>query len=226
MSGVRSVSSGPVRTYVETCEIAWWKGYIKGRFEARLRSTSGAPQLVAESPLVRSRGDGLPEPTQAAVRALNALTERLIADGWTAAESPLEEWFQLVFTRPTSAPPVVAKPKEERPPQREPAESAAVARLRSELAQARDEGEREQQLRRQAEQRPRLVVTEPSSEPTAAPARRRPLWIVLEVAAVVAAAVLFLLAGSVYAALVAGLTTGAVCLGVDSFFAARSSRQV
>ena len=224
MSEVRSVAGGPVRTHIETCEIAWWKGYVKGRFEARIRSASGSPLLVAESAPVRCRGDGPPEATEAAVRALNALTERLVEGGWTAAESPPEEWFQLVFTRPASEPAVVVEPKVERPPERDAGESAAVSRLRSELSQARDEVEREQQLRRQAEQRPRLVVTDSPPETAGPPARRRTVWIVLEVAVVVAAAVLFLLAGSVYAAVVSALTTGAVCLGLDSFFAARSTR--
>ena len=51
------------------------------------------------------------------------------------------------------------------------------------------------------------------------------LWIVLELASVAAAAAVFLIVlESAYAAVAAGLTTGAVVLALDSLSAVRSSR--
>jgi hypothetical protein len=106
-----------------------------------------------------------------------------------------------------------------------------VIRLRSELVLALDEVERQQRLRSEAEERARRVATSPpavdgtpSSPP---PPRRRALWIVLELASVAAAAaVFFVVLDSTYAAVVAGLTTGAVVLALDSLFAVRSRGDV
>ena len=102
-----------------------------------------------------------------------------------------------------------------------------MARLRSELVLALDEVERQQRLRSEAEERARRIATSPPAvagpSSTPPPRRRRALWIVLEVASVVAAAAVFLVVlDSTYAAVVAGLTTGAVVLALDSLFAVRS----
>jgi len=103
-----------------------------------------------------------------------------------------------------------------------------VTRLRSELVLALDEVERQQRLRSEAEEQARRIATSPSpsagAAASAAPAPgRRALWILLELASVAAAAVLFLIVlGSAYAAVVAGLTTGAVVLALDSLYAVRS----
>ena len=104
-----------------------------------------------------------------------------------------------------------------------------MARLRSELVLALDEVERQQRLRSEAEERARRVATRPAAVAgdccgnVRAPRRRQALWIVLELATVVAVAAIFLVVlDSTYAAVVAGLTTGAVVLALDSLFAVRS----
>ncbi len=216
----------------ETCRIAWWKGYVKGRFVAVLESEARQPEVVAESPSWRWPGSAPPEPTDEARRALDALTDELVASGWTLDESQPEVWYERVLTRPAIALAAVADEPDEAPvlrvaPAEEPRESQAVARLRSELVLALDEVERQQRLRSEAEERARRIATSPPAvagpSSTPPPRRRRALWIVLELVSVVAAAAVFLVVlDSTYAAVVAGLTTGAVVLALDSLFAVRS----
>jgi hypothetical protein len=215
----------------ETCRIAWWKGYVKGRFVAVLESEARQPEVVAESPSWRWPGSAPPEPTEEARRALDALTAELVASGWTLDESQPEVWYERVLTRPAIALAAVADDPEEAPvlrvaPTEERRESQAVTRLRSELVLALDEVERQQRLRSEAEERARRIATSPPAvagpSSTPPPRRRRALWIVLEVVSVVVAAAAFLVVlDSTYAAVVAGLTTGAVVLALDSLFAVR-----
>jgi hypothetical protein len=215
----------------ETCRIGWWKGYVKGRFVAVLESEARQPVLVAESPSVRWRGSGPPDCNDEARHALDALTDDLVTAGWTLDESPPEVWYERVLTRPATALAGVSDQPDEVPdarPAEERRESQAVLRLRSELVLALDEVERQQRLRSEAEELARRAATRPSAvaAPAAPPRRprhRRALWIVLELASVAAAAAIFLLVlDSAYAAVVAALTTGAVVLGLDSWFAVRS----
>jgi len=216
-------SEAPQR--IETCVVVWWKGYVKGRFQAQLESDAEPPVVVAESAPVRWRGDAPPERTDALVGALAQLVGALRSAGWSAEGSPDDSWYGLVFSRPAPALDETMSITEVAPPtERGPGESQAVARLQSELLAAREEAERERQLRRDAERRPTLVETRARDVPRATPARS-PVWIVVEAAAVVAAAALFLLGfGSLYAAVVATLTTAAVCLGFDSYLATRPRR--
>jgi hypothetical protein len=231
----------------ETCRIAWWKGYVKGRFVAVLESEARQPEVVGESPSWRWRGSTPPDPTDEARHALDVLTDELVAAGWTLDESQPEVWYERILTRPAIA--LAAIPDEfdeydeqdDVPDLRvvaaaepEPRESQAVARLRSELVLALDEVERQQRLRSEAEEQARRVASRPTAlaaAPTAAaaaplrPRRRQVLWILLELASVGAAAAIFLVVlDSTYAAVVAGLTTGAVVLALDSLFAVRSGR--
>ena len=220
----------------ETCRIAWWKGYVKGRFVAVLESEARQPEVVAESPSWRWPGSAPPEPTDEARHALDALTDELVASGWTLDESQPEVWYERVLTRPATALAAVPDEPDEAPvlrvaPTEEPRESQAVTRLRSELVLALDEVERQQRLRSEAEERARRIATSPPAvagpSSTPPPRRRRALWIVLEMASVVAAAAVFLVVlDSTYAAVVAGLTTGAVVLALDSLFAVRSRGDV
>ena len=87
----------------ETCRIAWWKGYVKGRFVAVLESEARQPEVVAESPSWRWPGSAPPEPTDEARHALDALTDELVASGWTLDESQPEVWYERVLTRPAIA---------------------------------------------------------------------------------------------------------------------------
>ena len=158
----------------ETCRIAWWKGYVKGRFVAVLESEARQPEVVAESPSWRWPGSAPPEPTDEARRALDALTDELVASGWTLDESQPEVWYERVLTRPAIALAAVTDEPDEAPvlrvaPAEEPRESQAVARLRSELVLALDEVERAAA----AEERGRRTCASYRDEP--ARGRRHPL---------------------------------------------------
>jgi hypothetical protein len=88
---------------LDTCEIVWWSGYVKGRFQAYARSSSQLPRLVAESPAIRWRSVSPPGPTEAAVEALETLT-RLLADaGWVVVDRSGETWFGMVLSRHAGA---------------------------------------------------------------------------------------------------------------------------
>jgi hypothetical protein len=241
---------GSVPTLItETCRIAWWKGYVKGRFVALGESETRPPQLIAESSPIRWRGSDPPEPTDAAVDALDALVEQLVSSGWTPGEVSTSAWFGLVFSRPATALVVVDGIADETDdevessaPEDEPRELPAVTRLRSELLHALDEVDRQQRLRAEAEERAKRVVTNatpaaatdpPAAAETEAAAvvplasELRAVAIALEMTSVVTAAVIFLLVfDSIYASVVAALTTGAVVLGLDSLFAVRSRRDL
>jgi hypothetical protein len=236
-----SVRGGIPTLITETCRITWWKGYVKGRFVALVESEVRAPQLIAESSPIRWRGNDPPEPTDAAVRALDALADRLVSSGWTPGEVSTNAWFGLVFSRPATAM-VVAEGTADEPaeevessaPQEGNRESPAVTRLRSELLYALDEVERQRRLRAEAEEQAKRAVTSApataETEAAVAPqfaSELRAVAIALEMTSVVVAAVVFLLVfGSIYAAVVAALTTGAVVLGLDSLFAVRSQRDL
>jgi len=229
---MREAAPGVTTQVTETCRIAWWKGYVKGRFVALAESELRAPEVVAESPPIRWRGSDPPDPIDAATMALDALTERLVDSGWTVGEHGGDPWFERVLTR-TATVHVVDDPDAgaaDHAPAPELRDSTAVALLQTELVRARDEVERERDLRQAAEQQAQRVArTHPAVAPTrsvaAEPSRSRTIWILLEIlSAAVAFEVAFLVFDSLYAAVVAALTTGAVALGLDSFFAVRSRR--
>jgi hypothetical protein len=88
---------------LDTCEIVWWSGYVKGRFQAYAPSSTQTPRLVAESPAIRWRSVSAPGPTEAAVEALETLTRRLADDGWVVVDRSGETWFGMVLSRHADA---------------------------------------------------------------------------------------------------------------------------
>jgi hypothetical protein len=101
---------------LDTCEIVWWSGYVKGRFQAYVRSSSQLPRLVAESPAIRWRSVSPPGPTEAAVEALETLT-RLLADaGWVVVDGSGETWFGMVLSRHADAASEAPAETEHEPP--------------------------------------------------------------------------------------------------------------
>jgi hypothetical protein len=111
--------------------------------------------------------------------------------------------------------------QEEVEPQFEPhsdreRESALLLQLHTELVDARTETERERNRRLAAEAAPlRLVPPEPRDDRAASRSR---LWLVGYAIVVSFAAAIFLIGfHSVYAAVVAALTTSAIALAVDSW---------
>ena len=85
----------------EICAIAIWHGYVKSRFYAGLTSgEQGIEYALAESEPIRLRGNGTPERTPAAERALEALVAKLVDSGWEV-EPPGngDSWHELRLRR-------------------------------------------------------------------------------------------------------------------------------
>jgi hypothetical protein len=85
----------------EICAVAIWHGYVKSRFYAGLTSgEQGIEYALAESEPIRLRGNGTPERTPAAERALEALVAKLVDSGWEV-EPPANDdsWHALRFRR-------------------------------------------------------------------------------------------------------------------------------
>jgi hypothetical protein len=80
------------------CEIRFWRGYRKANFYACVFSVDGETLAVAESPFFRARGGGMPEQTEEAVAAYDALRQRLEQSGWEHAASG-RTWFGDVYSR-------------------------------------------------------------------------------------------------------------------------------
>jgi hypothetical protein len=218
---------------LDTCEIVWWSGYVKGRFQAYTSPSSLAPQLVDESPAIRWRSSVPPGPTDAAVEAFETLIGRLTEAGWVVTDRDADTWFAVVLARPAAEGTVLAPADQavERDTDQEPEpageprlETALLEQLRSDLIEARTETARERARRLEAESGAlRLVDTEPvAGRPFAEPgSSRAPLLLVAYVLAVVVAAAIFLVGfHSLYAAVVAALTTAALAVALDSWLVA------
>jgi len=82
-----------------TCEIRFWRGYLKANFYACVFDIHGEALAVAESPFFRARSDGLPDQTEEAVAAYDALRQRLEQLGWEHAASG-RTWFGDLYRRP------------------------------------------------------------------------------------------------------------------------------
>jgi len=221
------MSRGIAGAALDTCEIVWWSGYVKGRFQAYTSPASRAPVLIAESPPIRWRSADPPGPTETAVHALEVLTSRLAEEGWVVAERTGETWFGLLLTRPSHGPAAADSAlAHDDPPEDadelddDRLESALLAQLRLELQAARDEVESERRRRLEAESGAlRLVAPAPAAE--RAPLRPRFFVVAYAVAIGITAAIFFVGFGSLYASVVAALTTAAVSLALDSWLAAR-----
>jgi hypothetical protein len=83
----------PLDDQALTCTIAVWHGYVKSRFYARVCTPDGETHTVAESPTFRRRGD-VPEQLPDAVKAHEALLDRLGADGWRPVGN-LGAWYAI-----------------------------------------------------------------------------------------------------------------------------------
>lgn len=204
---------------LETCEIVWWKGYTRGRFQAYGESPARSRWLIGESPAFRWRSSSPPSATDDAVAAHAQLVRRLQEDRWEASGQSADAWFGVVMSRESYK--LTEMAQEEVEPQFEPhsdreRESALLLQLHTELVDARTETERERNRRLAAEAAPlRLVPPEPRDDRAASRSR---LWLVGYAIVVSFAAAIFLIGfHSVYAAVVAALTTSAIALAVDSW---------
>jgi hypothetical protein len=80
----------------QRCDVFFWRGYRKAAFYACVFDETGEAVAVAESPPFRPRGNGAPEPTEAAKAAYEALRSELIEAGW----EPLAnggDWYENSF---------------------------------------------------------------------------------------------------------------------------------
>lgn len=206
---------------LEHCEIVWWRGYVKGRFTAY----GAAREPIAESPAIRWRSSAPPEPTEAAVAALEALTARLSDAGWQLEERDADPWFALHLSRPAETDaPLPIRPALQ-PPAEPALDEALLVELRAELDDARAAARRERDRRLDAEAEVLRLKEPPPRRPATQPLSA---WALLGAyAIVVAAATLVGLLGfeSVYGAVVAGLTTLAVVVAIDSWIVARRRRE-
>jgi hypothetical protein len=79
-----------------TCQILFWRGYVKSGFYARVFSQDGEPLSIHESPYFRSKGNGIPEPTGEALAAHVELCRHLERDGWRLVGTG-QAWFEQSF---------------------------------------------------------------------------------------------------------------------------------
>lgn len=239
------MSRNAVIPELETCEIVWWRGYVKGRFLALTRTAEGE-RLIGESPALPWRSATPPGPTEAAVAALDALTAQLVAAGWEVEARDEETWPpELIFSRPRAdvgrtatdaAPTANVKPvltalEQPREPQAEPPlDAALLEQLQMELAAARAAAGRERARRLEAEaesnalRRADLVEAPPVEappRPAAEPVSPGVLFVAYAIAVTAAFGVGLVGFESVYAAVVAALTTCAVSVAIDSWLVAR-----
>jgi hypothetical protein len=82
----------------EVCEIAFWRGYVKGTFYARIFDDDGQPVAIAQSPPFRHRGKEDPEATDQTVAAYESLRAQLERSGWEYVSGG-DTWFGTVFRR-------------------------------------------------------------------------------------------------------------------------------
>src|SRR5207249_2062059 len=93
---VQTEPAAPAQPSEVTCDVLFWRGYVKSAFYARVFSDDGEPLAVAESPFFRARGNGIPDETDEAVAAYQALRDRLESAGWQHLVAG-ETWFADTF---------------------------------------------------------------------------------------------------------------------------------
>jgi len=201
---------------LETCSVTWWRGYVRGRFQA---VSHDPPAVIAESQPLRGGAEG-PDETPDAVAALERVTQQLVDEGWEASETSGDSWFERTFTRRPLALP--DPPPLETPTLLRELDAGLVTLLHEELEDARETAARERRGRLEAERHLHAVEQQPLAEG----ARRRrhstaPVLAAWAVAVLCAAALSAALTHSLYATAVVTLTAAAVALGVDSWRVSR-----
>ncbi|MGE5691781.1 MAG: hypothetical protein ACM33B_14595 [Pseudomonadota bacterium] len=85
--------AGPPRS-AASCEIRWWRGYVRSTFYAAAADAHAGERVIAESPPFRWRGAEPPPREPATLEALETLVRRLEDDGWRVIDRG-DEWFSL-----------------------------------------------------------------------------------------------------------------------------------
>jgi hypothetical protein len=216
---------------LETCEIVWWRGYVKGRFQA-VGGAGPERVLLAESPAIRWRSSSPPEPTEAATAALDALTAQLAEADWEVEDRADGSWFGLRLSRPALGPAAApVRPAPDLQPAPEPAplpesklDDALLAELRAELDDVRAAALRERDRRLDAEAEVLRLIEPPPRRPATQPLSAWALLAAYAIVVVAGALVGLLGFESLYGGVVAGLTTLAVVVAIDSWIVARRRR--
>ncbi len=210
---------------LERCEIVWWRGYVKGRFQA-YGGSAPAGVLIAESPAIRWRSPAPPEPTEAALAALDTLKAELAEAGWQLEEGEAGPWFGLRLSRPVVSDLPVPVRQAPTPQAETKLDVALLAELRAALDDARAAARRERDRRLDAEAEVLRLKEPPPRRPATQPLSAWALRGAYAIAVAAAAAVGLLGFASVYGAVVAALTTLAVTLAIDSWIVARRRKAV
>jgi hypothetical protein len=100
----QGAAAAPAPPAERICDILFWRGYRKAAFYGRTFDETGEPVAVAESPFFRPQGNGVPEPTEAAKAAYEALRSQLIAAGWEPVAAG-DVWFDETFRVTAAAEP-------------------------------------------------------------------------------------------------------------------------
>jgi hypothetical protein len=82
----------------KSCEIAWWRGYVKSDFYIVVQGPEGAGYKVSRSPSFRCPSGEEPPQTDAIVAAHAVLVESLAAEGWNDVGVG-ESWYAHRFRR-------------------------------------------------------------------------------------------------------------------------------
>jgi hypothetical protein len=97
----------------DSCQITWWRGYVRSQFVARTwNASTGDWTMIAESPYFSWRSREPPPESPAAVAAYLELAQALDGLGWEPDCSG-DTWFDTCF-----------RPAEESVPEPVPSETA------------------------------------------------------------------------------------------------------
>jgi hypothetical protein len=77
-----------------TCEVRWWRGYVKSEFFVVETTFGSVETTIARSPAFRWRKGEAPAETPEAAAALSALVDQLEDEGWTPSGRG-ENWFNV-----------------------------------------------------------------------------------------------------------------------------------
>ena len=97
---------------LETCEIAWWRGFVMSEFYAIAVRHDGTVMQVYRSPSFRWRREHPPPRLGSAVAAQDTLVKMLLRDNWeTVGCAP--HWYGVRFRRRIGSPSRTADPHDD-----------------------------------------------------------------------------------------------------------------
>jgi hypothetical protein len=82
----------------ETCQIVWWRGYVRSAFAAAGFEADGSSEAIATSPAFKWRRAEQPPQDEMTIAAHRQLVDKLHALGWKLVE-PGEAWYAGRYRR-------------------------------------------------------------------------------------------------------------------------------